>query len=191
VLAKIVHCIVFLLVCSGSVRAEDLLLRGPHPFNKENFLAFHGGWAAGFGDGPQGPRLQGDFQFRLGVVTWLDLQMGVLVGDCRGRASPCGVGTGNAVDILGGFAWNFQTDLPLVPFVRIAAGPIYLFPDGGPRRIGVLLRGGGGAHYFFYDWFGVGAEVSTAWGLAIDDIGPFRSDRLGFLDATLGAIWHF
>jgi len=191
VFAKLFPIALLLAALAAPARGEETLLRGPHPFNQQNFIALHAGWGLGFGDAPVGPRLQGDYQYRLSGPAWLDLQMGVLAGDCRGRAQPCGAGTGKAVDILAGAAWNFQTSVPLVPYARVAAGPVFLFPEGVRSSAGFLLRGGAGIHYFFYDWFGVGAEITLAWGLAVYDLSALRSGNLTTVDGNVGVRWHF
>ena len=188
-LAQVIALASLLAAAPGT--GEDTLLRGPHPFNHENFLSLHAGWGLGFSDAPRGFRLQGDYQFRLSGPAWLDLQMGVLTGGCRGRTQPCGAGTGKGVDILAGAAWNFQTSIPLVPYARAAAGPVFLFPEGVRSSVGFLLKGGAGAHYFFYDSFGIGAELTLSWGLAVYDLSAMRSGNLTSLDGNVGVRWHF
>jgi hypothetical protein len=174
-----------------SARAEEELLRGPHPFIKDNELAIHTGYSVGLGDNVRGLRVQGDYLYRLAQATWLDIQAGVVSGSCRTNQTACGNGSGNAVDVLGGAAWKFQTNLPIVPYAKVDLGPIFLFPDNTRSAAGFLVRGGVGAHYFLYDWFGVGAEFTGTWGLAFFASDAHRTGSLGSVDANLGVALQF
>jgi hypothetical protein len=176
---------------ASSAKAEEELLRGPHPFIKDNELLAHAGYSAGLGDNVRGLRVQGDYLNRLAQTVWLDIQMGVVSGSCRANQTACGNGGGTAADILGGAAWKFQTNLPIVPYVKAAAGPIFLFPESTRSAAGFLVRGGVGAHYFFYDWFGVGAEFTGSWGMAFFSGDSQRTRSLGSLDMNLGVALQF
>ena len=112
------------LLCAAlPVQAEEELLRGPHPFIKNDELALHAGFSGGLGDNVSGLRLQGDYGYRLSQVTWLDIQMGVVSGSCRSKEIACSDGTGYSVDIVAGAAWKFQTRLPRVK--RTLAGAVF------------------------------------------------------------------
>ena len=176
---------------ASSARAEEELLRGPHPFIKDNELTLHAGYSAGVGDNVRGLRLQGDYLNRLAQAVWLDIQMGIVSGSCRTNQIACGNGSGNAVDILGGAAWKFQTNLPIVPYAKAAAGPIFLFPDSTRSAAGFLLRGAVGAHYFLYDWFGLGAEFAGSWGVAFFAADSHRTGSLGSVDMNLSVALQF
>jgi hypothetical protein len=176
---------------ASSAQAEEELLRGPHPFIKDNELVVHAGYSAGLGDNMRGLRVQGDYLNRLAQTLWLDIQMGVVSGSCHTNQTVCTNGSGNGVDILGGAAWKFQTNLPLVPYAKVAMGPIFLFPDNTRSAWGLLVRGGFGAHYFLYDWFGVGAEFTGAWGVAFFDADSHRTGSLGSVDINLGVALQF
>jgi hypothetical protein len=174
-----------------SAQAEEELLRGPHPFIKDNELAIHAGYSAGLGDNMRGLRVQGDYLYRLAQTLWLDIQMGVVSGSCRTNQIACSNGSGNAVDVLGGAAWKFQTNLPIVPYAKVDLGPIFLFPDNTRSAAGFIVRGGVGAHYFLYDWFGVGAEFTGTWGMAFFATDAHRTGSLGSVDANLGVALQF
>jgi hypothetical protein len=174
-----------------SARADEELLRGPHPFLKDNEVAAHAGYSAGLGDNVRGLRVQGNYLNRLAQTVWLDIQMGVVSGSCHTSQTACASGSGNAVDILGGAAWKFQTNLPIVPYVKAALGPIFLFPDSTRSAAGFLARGGVGAHYFLYDWFGVGAEIAGSWGMAFFAADSHRTGALGSVDMDLGVALQF
>ena len=178
-------------LATSAARAEEELLRGPHPFIKDNELGLHAGYSAGLGDNMRGLRVQGDYLNRLAQTAWLDIQMGIVSGSCHADQTVCASGGGNAVDILGGAAWKFQTNLPIVPYAKAAAGPIFLFPDGTRSAAGFLVRGGLGAHYFLYDWFGVGAEVTGSWGAAFFAADSHRTGSLGSVDMNLGVALQF
>jgi len=178
-------------LAASKAQAEEELLRGPHPFIKDNEVTLHAGYGAGLGDSMRGLRVQGDYLSRLAQTAWLDIQMGIVSGSCHTNPAACSNGGGNAVDILGGAAWKFQTNLPIVPYVKAAAGPIFLFPTSTRSAAGFLLRGGVGAHYFLYDWFGVGAEVTGAWGVAFFAADSHRTGALGSVDMNLGVAVQF
>jgi hypothetical protein len=186
-------CLSFVLLCVAALpaQADEELLRGPHPFIKNDELALHAGYSGGLGDNVSGLRLQGDYSYRMGQVTWLDVQMGVVSGSCRTDAIACGDGTGNSVDIVAGAAWKFQTRLPLVVHVRVDGGPIFLFPDGARSSAGFLFRGAAGMHYFLYDWFGLGGEIAGAWGMGFFRADPKHDGQLGSVEATLGVTLQF
>jgi hypothetical protein len=178
-------------LASTSAGAQEELLRGPHPFLKDDELAVHAGYGAGLGDNIRGLRMQGDYLNRLAQTLWLDIQMGVVSGSCRTSQVVCSNGSGNAVDILGGVAWKFQTNLPVVPYAKLVVGPTFLFPDNTRSAAGMLVRGGFGAHYFLYDWFGVGAEFTGAWGVAFFAADSHRTGALGSVDANVGVALQF
>jgi hypothetical protein len=161
-------------------------LRGPHPFIKDNELTVHAGYGIGLGDMPDGVRVQGDYTYRIGQVPWLDIQMGLLAGACRASGTACG---GKTADILGGLAWKLQTNLPIVPYAKAMAGPVFMFPEGSRGVAGLLARGGAGAHYYPYDWFGLGVEITAAWGLAFPSGGGARN--VGGIDANVGVALQF
>jgi hypothetical protein len=183
--------ITVLLCAAFPVRAEEELLRGPHPFIQNDELDLHAGYAFAFGDDVSGLRMQADFSHRLGQVVWLDIQMGVVSGSCHTGDTTCSRGSGNAVDILAGAAWKFQTRLPLVIHVRADGGPVFLFPDSTRSAAGFLLRGAAGAHYYLYDWFGLGGEIGGTYGLGFFRTSPSHTGNLGSLDATLGVALQF
>jgi hypothetical protein len=178
-------------MAATSVVAEEALLHGPHPFLKENELTIHTGYSLGFADAPRGLRVQADDSYRMRDALWLDLAIGMVSGSCRNDIRPCNTGSGNAIEVLAGAVWKYQMDLPIVPYAKLQAGPIFLFPDGNKSASGLLLRGGVGAHYYLFDWFGLGAEITGAWGRTLSATGPSQTGNLGSLDMTLGAAWQF
>jgi hypothetical protein len=179
------------VLCSAlpSARAEDELLRGPHPFIKDNELTLHAGYSDGLGENARGLRVQGDYSYRLGQTLWFDIQIAVVNGRCHVNDTTCSTGQANAADIVSGAAWKFQTNLPVVPYVKVDGGPIFLFPESTRSVFGLLARGGIGAHYYFFDWFGVGAEFTSSVGLFFPNSGSTRA--IGSLDANLGVALQF
>jgi hypothetical protein len=180
-----------LLGAGANVLAEEELLRGPHPFIKNDELALHAGVSGGLGDNVSGLRLQGDYSYRLGQVVWFDLEMGVVSGSCRSQEIACNDGTGNSVDVVAGAAWKFQTRLPIVAQVRVDGGPMFLFPDSSRSSMGFIFRGAGSLHYFLYDWFGLGGEFGGAWGMGFFRAPPRHTGHLGSVEATLGVSLQF
>jgi hypothetical protein len=182
---------VTVLLGATSLSRADELLRGPHPFVKENQVSIHTGYGIRLGDNAQGFRLQADYTYRLGQALWLDIQMGMVTGKCRTNQTACSQGKGDAVDILAGVAWKFQTNLPIVPYARVAAGTIFLFPDHTDSAWGLLARGAGGAHYFLYDWFGLGIELGASLGRAFYSASERSSAVVGGVDLNLGVALQF
>lgn len=172
-------------------RADDELLRGPHPFIRNDEATLHAGYTAGFGDNARGLRVQGDYYYRLDQSAWLDVQMAIVSGSCRSDPAVCTSGNGSAVDIAAGAAWKFQTNLPVVPYVKAVAGPLFLFPQNSRSAAGILVRGGLGAHYYLFDWFGVGAEVTGAAGVAFFGVAGHDRSAVGDVSATVGVALQF
>lgn len=167
---------------------DDVLLHGPFPFLKENELSVHAGFALGLGDAPRGTRVQVDYGLALQRGPWLNIQMGLVAGQCN---EPCAVGGGQAVDVLAGAKWKYQMKVPVVPYGKLALGPVFMFPANTSNATGLLVRGSVGANYFFTDWLGFGLEISGAWGLAFYDLGAMRTGNLGSLDFLFGTEFQF
>ena len=71
-------------------RADDNLLRGPHPFLKENALGVYALVATGQGDSMGGGKIVFDYGYKLtggAMPAWLDLAVGVQHATCS-RARP-------------------------------------------------------------------------------------------------------
>lgn len=167
---------------------DDELLRGPFPFLKENELSAHAGYAIGLGDAPSGTRVQVDYGLALQRGPWLDIQMGLVAGHCNGT---CGAEGGRAVDVLAGAKWKYQMKVPVVPYAKLALGPVFMFPADTSNAAGLLVRGAVGANYFFTERLGFGAEISGAWGQAFYDLGAMRTGTLGSVDFMFGTEYQF
>lgn len=147
-------------------RAEDNMLRGPHPFLKDNELSAHVLLVAGVGNTPGGTKIAADYGYRLGGPAWLDLQVNYQNATCRSQsvAAMCAQPTGSVFETLAGIKLKWATPIPLVPYVKGGVGLAYAFPDGAGNTMGVAVRGGAGAAWFFFDWLGVGAEMGYSVG---------------------------
>jgi hypothetical protein len=145
----------------GRAQAQPLM-EGPHPFARDNEVSAHLLLGSGLGDAFGGPKLAVDYGYHLGRATWLNLQANGQLGGCRNGAGPCG--NGPVFETLAGGKWKFATAVPVVVHAKAAGGLVYVFPDDGRAALGVALRGGGGATYFFYDWIGVGLEACFSLG---------------------------
>jgi hypothetical protein len=178
-------------LAARDARAEEELLRGPHPFLKMDELRLHTGYSTGLGDNVRGLRVQADYSYRLGRITWFDVQMGYVSGSCRTKEIACGDGTGSSVDVVAGAAWKFQTRIPLILHGRADAGPLFLFPDSARSSAGFIVRAAVGAHYFLFDWFGVGAELGGTWGMAFFRAPPRHSAHLGSMEGSVGVALQF
>lgn len=167
-------------------RAAEELLGGSHPLMKNDAATLHAGYSAGLGDSASGPRLQGDYFHRLNQPVWLDMQMAVVSRNCNFDPVACKSGYGTTLDIAVGAVWQFQTNLPIMPYVKVDAGPLFMFPQNKHAAIGILVRGGLGMHYYFWRWLGVGAEVTGAGGIALIGVGGRAASGVGDVSATAG-----
>lgn len=146
--------------------AEENMLRGPHPFRKDNELSAHMLLSAGGDNTPNGGKLALDYGYKLQGPVWLNLQLSSQRAACRSQS---GVGTcagpaGTVYETLAGVKLKWPTAIPIVPFVKAAAGLAFSFPDGLSNGWGLAGRVGGGANYFFFDWLGLGIEVGFSAG---------------------------
>lgn len=182
---------ILLLSAAGPARAEQLL-QGPYPFLKQNELSLHGGYGAGLGDTFGGPKAIVDYGYKLDRGIWLDLGLAYLSGACRPRVdNPTCVRKGDTAEVLAGIKWKLRMNVPVVPYAKLQAGLGYQFPDSARSALGPVLRAGLGAKYFFYEWIGVGGEVTASTGRAGYQEGSTLSRALGSVDATLGAELQF
>lgn len=145
----------------GRARAQPLL-EGPYSFTHANELSAHLLLGSGIGDQFGGPKVAADYGYHLGGAAWLNLEANVQFGGCSNDARPCG--NGPVFETLAGGKWKFATTVPIVAHVKAAGGLVYVFPDDGRAAVGVAVRGGGGATYFFYDWIGLGLEACLSLG---------------------------
>jgi hypothetical protein len=179
---------VLLAAAAAPEAPAENLLRGPYPFLRDNELSVHGGYAAGFGDTFAGAKASIDYGYKLDAGLWLDIGAGLLSGQCRPRAKdgPC-ARKGDAAEVLAGVKWKLRMNVPVVPYAKLVAGLAYLYPNGERSALGPLLRTGVGAHYFFYEWLGMGMELTMALGSAGYDDGVALSHTLAGIDVTAGA----
>jgi hypothetical protein len=150
----------------GAARAEDNMLRGPHPFRKDNELSAHVLLAVGGGGTPSGTKIGADYGYKLWAPAWLNLELNYQHSSCRSPSggSTCTEPTGTIFETLAGLKLKWPTAIPVVPFGKAAAGLAYQFPDGAADGWGVAARLGAGANYFFFDWLGLGVELGCSFG---------------------------
>jgi hypothetical protein len=144
----------------------DNMLRGPHPFLKENELSAHVLLAAGLGDTQSGTKLALDYGFRVIGPHWLNFQINIQHATCHAPAGQpsCQPDTGSVFETLAGVKWKWATPIPLVPYAKAGGGLVFVYPNGAHDAVGVTLRAAGGANYFFFDWLGLGGEVGFSIG---------------------------
>jgi hypothetical protein len=157
------------LAAPSAAKADDNLLHGPHPFLKDNELDAHMLVATGLGDSMGGAKLALDYGYKLwgGLVPFgLDFAINVQHATCADTqpSGICTMDTGTLFETLAGVKWKFATPIPLVPYAVAQAGLAYAFPSGADAAAGFIVRAVGGANYFFFDWFGLGAQVGFSLG---------------------------
>lgn len=155
-----------LVACAaaGPARADELL-RGPHPFLKENSLELAGG--AGVADAYGGTHAAVTYDYQLDGSWWFELRLGLwrtrsgpFAKDPTCAAPPC-ARLDAMTDVLAGAQYRLRTNLPIVPYARAAVGPAFLFPTDAGRAAGLAMRVGAGAKWYVYDWLGFGAELGV------------------------------
>ena len=175
----------FALVLPSAVQAEPLL-RGPHPFLRDNALEVRGGFAhAGFFGGP---RLAVSYGYAAAGSLWLDLSAGLVDGGgplaVRDKCA-CADHLNTYADVLAGISYRLRTSLPLVPYGKVAGGLLTFFPERSPRGAGLGARGAAGARWYLYDWLGFGLEVGTVLGFT----GLERWTASGVDTGLRGGMW--
>jgi hypothetical protein len=186
------------LLAAGPAPDDENLLRGPHPFRRENQVSAHVLYASGRADTMSGTKLAFDYNFKLTSgggwsPLWLDLAVNAQHGACSSApsASACQPDTGDTYETLGGVRWMFVTPLPLVPYVGAAAGFVFAFPNGANAASGLAFRAVGGANYFFFDGLGVGGQVGYSLGGLSYDSTFKGSHTYAVLDFGGGVIFQF
>jgi hypothetical protein len=150
-------------LAAATARADENVLRGPHPFLRDNELSAHFLLAVGAGDSWSGTKIAFDYGFRLHGPLWLDLQVNAQKGSCALTSGAC-ARSGSSWETLAGAKWKFTTESPLVPYAKVATGLVYLFPEQARSAVGLAVRAGGGVAYFFFDWLGFGIEGNLSLG---------------------------
>jgi hypothetical protein len=181
---------------AGSARADENLLRGPHPFRKENQISAHVLIGNGQGDTMNGTKFAFDYNYKLtgaSIPLWLDLGVNAQLGGCTqatGTAA-CTVKSGDVFETLGGVRWTFATPIPLVPYAGAVGGLVFAFPNSASAATGVVVRAVGGANYFVFDWLGGGVQVGYSLGTIGYDATFPGSHTYAVLDFGGGVVLQF
>ncbi len=137
--------------------------------------------AAGFSEPSNGGfRLNLEWSYQLTRLVWFDVIGGVSLGgkcqvlerDLQDRvvSSACNPFGGVGVDLLAGIQMKFVNirlwRASVVPFARVAAGVAFIVADTPNDGAALVLRVGGGARYYFTNWFSVGGELAFTLGPA-------------------------
>lgn len=182
------------LLSSSAARADEPFLRGPHPFLKDNELSLTGGYAVA--NGFHGVHAALTYGYQAAGSLWFDVRVDWVdaAGGAPARLTPsctsC-AGVDTFADVMAGLEYRLRTDIPVVPYGAVLAGPAYLFNHNASGAIGVGLRGAIGARYFLYDWLGFGAEIGALLGGAAVDKSSGLSSNLALLDFGVGAEAQF
>jgi hypothetical protein len=164
--AAVLGVLVAVVLAPGRARADENILRGPHPFLKDNELSVHALLVAGIGHTPGGTKIGADYGYRLGGPAWLNLQLNFQQATCHtpSGATTCDEPSGRVFETLAGAKLKWATPIPLVPYAKGGVGLAYGFPNGARNNVGAIVRGGGGATYFIFDWLGFGGEFAYSVG---------------------------
>jgi len=169
---------------------QENVLRGPHPFLKDNELSAHLLLAEGLGDSWSGTKLGLDYGYHLSGPVWLNLQLNIQKGACSLTPGQC-IRSGSVAETLAGGKWKFSTQTPLVPYAKAATGLIYLFPEEARSAVGIAIRGGGGLEYFVFDWLGFGVEVNLSLGHGFFDSSYMAGHSYAIIDIGGGVEFQF
>jgi hypothetical protein len=181
---------------AAPARAEENLLRGPHPFRKENQLSAHVLIGSGHGDSMSGTKFAFDYNYKLtGVFTplWLDLGVNGQLGGCAAAATApgCSYNTGDVFETFGGVKWTFATPIPLVPYAGASGGLVFAFPNSASAAMGLMIRAVGGVNYFVFDWLGGGVQLGYSLGAVGYDSTFGGSHTYAILDVGGGVVVQF
>jgi hypothetical protein len=172
---------------------EEPLLRGPHPFVKDNHLSLEAGY--GVANDFHGVRAAVSYGYELAGSLWLDLHLDLVDGSSAPPISdpPC---TGCAevstfADVMAGLRYKLRTEIPLVPYGAAAVGPAFVFSRGARGAMGIAVRGAVGARYFLYEWLGFGVELGALLGGVAADADAGLESTLFMVDFGLGAEVQF
>ena len=174
--------------------AAEPLLRGPHPFLKDNELALAAGYA--LANDFDGVRAALTYGYELAGSLWLDLRIELVDADAGRPPAPspdcvqCAE-VNTFAGVLGGLKYKLRTQIPLVPYGSVGAGPVFLFNQGAGGAVGIALRAAVGARYFLYDWLGLGAEVGGLLGAAAVDETAGLDSAVQMLDFGVSAEVQF
>jgi len=194
-IAGAVAACVTVLSAAGSARADENLLRGPHPFRRENQVSAHVLVASGGYDTMSGTKLAFAYDFKLTGgwnPLWLEFGVNAQHGACSSAPNTaCNADTGDVFETVGGAKWTFATPIPLVPYVSGMAGLAYAFPNGASAAAGPMLRAAGGANYYFFDWLGLGGQLGYSIGSLNYDSTFKGSHTYAVLNVGGGLVFQF
>jgi hypothetical protein len=198
--ARLLAGLALALAAPATARAEAIL-QGPYPFLKENELSLQTGW--GVGNGFHGAHAGVNYAYQAAGSLWFDLRIGLVDGPavpagappCTATPSatmpmPC-AGVDTYADVLAGIKYKLRTSIPLVPYVGVVAGPLYLFNRGADGAFGFAARGSIGATYFLYEWLGFTLEMATTLGSASVPEAAGLDGGLRFLEWSGGVELQF
>ena len=189
-------CLTSTILALGVLRAAPAnavegLLRGPHPFLKENAVIVGTGLAAAAGGTPGGLKLKAAFEYELVGSLWLSLQLGLIDGsDQPFDRRPC-PSCGRSADTMVGLTYRLRMDVPIILSGTLAAGFVFVFPDASASAMGMGARPAVSARYFLFDWLGFGLELGALLGYASHDTASGLSRTLASLDALLAVEVQF
>jgi len=173
--------------------AAEPLLQGPHPFARENDLAFTGGY--GLANGFHGVHAGLGYGYQIAGSLWFELRLDLVEAGATPPmlSAPCTdcAEVDTFVDVMAGLSYRLRTDIPLVPYGGAVAGPLFLFHEGADGAMGLGLRLYAGARYFLYERLGLGLELGGTLGGALVDESAGLSGLVALLDLGISAELQF
>jgi hypothetical protein len=171
---------VILFSAAGTARAQRLYsgFVGPHE------LSGNMGFSVGLSDWtPGGFKLDNEYGYRLGPVTWFNVQLNFALGGggpnyYDGRYGQCwdphthsyyvcdvhwNRWSGDAIEMIAGVKLKFPRGR-LLPYAKLGGGLVFSFLPGDLTGVAVIFRGGGGVKYYVIPNLAVGGELNIGGG---------------------------
>jgi hypothetical protein len=185
-----IACLVVVGLVASASAAEAQLLSGEPSFRWDYQADVQYLMGQGVGDSFSGTGLALDFAYQIRPSIWFDLGLNVRQSRCA-ILGDCGRYSGDAAELLAGVKWQLRAGIPLVPYARVGAGPLFLFPSQGENAQGFGVRGDLGVRYFFTDWLGLGVGVGMTLGRASYAASYTGSKTIQVADLVFGAAFQF
>jgi hypothetical protein len=121
---------------------------------------------------PGGFKLQNEYGYHMGQISWLNLQLNFTLGgdgsgvcfDAVGRAYSCGWGfSGDGIEAIAGVKLKWRRGR-LMPYAKFGGGLEFAWYDSTYGGTAIVFRGGGGFKYYVVRNLAVGGEMNLTVG---------------------------